>query len=123
MSRKNSTNKQSRKQITYSFVRCELRKEDRDKAKAFITKNNDVMASKVHSLCGEGVKLSISLSKENDTFTASATGQEGSVNEGLILTARHKDWWTAVGTLIFKHEILFDRGPWEGDDEDEDGWS
>lgn len=122
MARKGSTRNQ-RKQINYTFVRCELNKDTKVAAAEWIQKNGKVIPSKIHSLMGEGHKISLSLSQEKDTFTASATGQEGSNNEGLILTARHKDWWIALQTLVYKHEEMFEEGLWNAGEEDDDGWS
>lgn len=118
-----SNNSRNNSRPSFTFVRCELRKEDKDECKAWIEKNSKTLSSKVHSLMGEGHKISLSLSTEKDTFTASATGQEDSSNEGLILTARHKDWYMALSTLVFKHENMFENGIWATGDEGDDGWS
>lgn len=123
MARSKRGGSKQQKQLSFSFVRCELRKEDKERAKTWIQKNEKDFWGMLHSLMGEGHKVSFSLSKEGDTFTCSATGQQDSPNEGLILTARHKDPWQAAATLLFKHHVLFDEGIWSTDDDEDDGWS
>lgn len=107
----------------YSFVRCELRAEDKERAKAWIDKNKSTFAANVHDLVASDYKVSLSFSSDHDTFTASATGKEGAVNEFKTLTARHKDWSVALQTLLFKHLVMFDGGVWESETAEDDGWA
>lgn len=107
----------------YSFVRSELRTEDKKAAKKWIDDNTKDMASIVHDVVASDYKLSLSFSSEHDTFTVSVTGKEDAVNAYKILTARHKDWVVATMTVLFKHLVLFQGGVWESDDDEDDGWS
>lgn len=123
MARKKGTRNNSRTLADYKFVRCELTSTDKVAAKEWIEKHTKLMGAKLHDLMASDYKVSISFSSEHDTFTASATGKEGAVNEFCTLTARHKDWIVAAMTLLYKHEVMFDSGAWEGDEDAEDGWS
>lgn len=107
----------------YSFVRCELNAEDKKSAKEWIDKNAKGMPAKVHDLVASDYKVSISYDSNHDTFIASATGKEGSLNQFKTMTSRHKDWSMALFSLLYKHEVIFSSGIWENDDMEDDGWS
>jgi len=51
------------------------------------------------------------------------TGKEDCVNEFKTLTARHRDWITAVMTVLYKHNVMFKAGIWETEEPSDDGWS
>lgn len=109
----------------YEFVRCELSAEDKKTAKLWIEDNTVDMGAIVHDTVASGYKLSCSFSSDFDTFTASLTGKpDESVNEYKTLTARHKEWITAVMTVMYKHTVMFKSQVWETDvDADDDGWA
>lgn len=125
MATKGKKSNAKQKTQEYSFVRCELRSEDKKSAKIWIEENTSDMGALAHDIIASGYKLSCSFSSEYDTFTASLTGKaEESVNEFKTLTARHKEWIVAVMTVFYKHSVMFKSQVWEtDDDEDEDGWS
>jgi len=123
MPKKTNTRSNSRTLADYRFVRCELTSEDKKKAKIWIEKYTPEFGAKLHDLMASDYKVSITYSSEHDTFTATATGKEGALNEFCTLTARHKDWITAGMTLLYKHEVLFGGKVWEGDEADADGWA
>lgn len=59
-----------------------------------------------------GYKMGISYNGKNDTFTATLMCTDGdSGNAGLILSAFAPDWYNAVKSLIFKHDVVLD-GAW-----------
>lgn len=123
MARKAPAKKQ-KPNLQYTFVRCELTSDLKVKAKLWIEKNEKTLAASLHDVMAEDYKFTCSFSSDHDTFTACLVGKPDSVNEGLTLTARHKDWWIATSTVLFKHLVLFDGGVWEsGDDADTDGWA
>lgn len=108
---------------SYSFVRCEMNAEDKRHAKEWIEKNNPNVGALVHDLVASEYKLSVTFSSDHDTFTASATGKEGALNEYKTLTARHKDWSLAVMTLLYKHLQMFGGTVWESVSDEDDGWA
>jgi hypothetical protein len=109
----------------YSFIRCEMRAEDKKVAKIWIEENADNFGSKLHDAIASGYKFSCSFSSDYDTFTCSLTGKpDECVNEFKTLTARHKDWVVAALTVLYKHEIMFKSGVWESvEDTEDEGWS
>jgi len=107
----------------FSFVRCELNSEDKKTAKIWIDENTPDMGAIVHDAIAEGYKLSVSFSTDHDTFTASMTGKEDCVNEYKTLTARHREWITAVMTVLYKHNVMFKAGVWETEEPSDDGWA
>lgn len=107
----------------YSFVRCELTSEDKKAAKVWIAENLSDMGPMLHDVMAENYKFSCSFSQDHDTFTATLTGKEGSINEFKTLTARHADWLTAAMTVLYKHGVMFAAKVWETDSEEDDGWS
>lgn len=125
MAVKNSKQPRSgnRSMADYTFVRCELTVDDKKKAVVWIEKNSKEMPAKVHDLLASDYKISLSHDNAHDTFIASATGKEGAVNQFKTLTSRHREWGTALFSLLYKHEVIFDSGVWETDDSENDGWS
>jgi len=117
--------KRGKGQIEYSFVRCELTAEDKKDAKIWIDKHTHDLGAIAHDVMAEDYKLTCSFSSEHDTFTACLVGKEGNaLNEGKTLTARHKDWITAILTVLYKHLVMFQAKTWETDDaDDSDGWA
>lgn len=120
-SKKNAQNFSSE----YSFVRCELRAEDKKSAKIWIEENTADFGSLLHDAVASGYKFSCSFSSEHDTFTACLTGKpEDSINPYKTLTARHKDWLVAALTLLYKANVMFRGGVWEAEDgDDDDSWA
>lgn len=123
MARKPTT-KKAKPNLEYKFVRCELTSDLKANAKIWFEKNEKTLASFLHDVMAEEYKFTCSFSNEHDTFTACLVGKPDSLNEGLTLTARHKDWWVAASTVLFKHMVIFDGKSWESEDDIEaDGWA
>lgn len=109
----------------YTFVRCELRKEDKEACKEWMAKNTKNSGALIHDAVASGYKLSVSFSSDHDTFTASLTGKEDhGYNAFKTLTARHKEWHVAVMTVLFKAVVMFNNSVWETDaGQEDDGWA
>jgi hypothetical protein len=109
----------------YQFVRCELSSEDKKAAKVWIEENAAHSGEVIHDIVASDYKFSLSFSSEHDTFTACLVGKPDNVhNPQKTLTARHKDWVTAMMTVAFKHNVMFKGTIWESDDAGEDdGWA
>lgn len=107
---------------SYVFVRCELSPEDKKSAKIWIEENTTEFGSLLHDAVASDYKFSLSFSSEHDTFTACLVGKEdNAVNGKKTLTARHRDWTIAGLTVLYKHMVMFQSGPWEDMTDDEDG--
>jgi hypothetical protein len=63
---------------------------------------------------GDGVNVSLKIDPKNEGYIASATQRRvGSVNAGLVVTARAKDPATALGRLLYTLAILERSPSWE----------
>lgn len=59
-----------------------------------------------------GHKFTMSFNKQNETFVAAFTGNEGTAdNAGYTLSAFGRSWYDAIRVLLFKHAVLLD-GDW-----------
>lgn len=61
----------------------------------------------------QGYKMGVSFNSKNDTFTATLFCTDSdSPNAGYILSAFAPDWYNAVKSLIYKHDVVLD-GVWD----------
>jgi len=109
----------------YEFVSCDLSAEDKKTAKAWIEANTTELGALLHDAVASDYKFSLSFSSEHDTFTACLTGKPDQAHNAYkILTSRHRDWIIAALSCLYKHQVIFKSGVWEGDEKGgDDGWS
>lgn len=70
-----------------------------------------------------GYKISVSFNSQNDTFVASyMCNADGDPNQGYMLSAFAPDWYYAVRSLCFKHNVVLE-GVWPiGKAAEKDSW-
>lgn len=94
------------------FVACDLAKDVREQAKAWVAEHSQDLGPKTEALISDGYKVSLSCDRVHDCFQASATCTDVDKDDyGFCLTARAPDVWSALGILLYKHYIVLD-GEW-----------
>lgn len=92
------------------FVNCELDKETKELAKAWIKSQKDFDSIMERLL--DGYKLSISQDLYNDCYQASLTcTAEDNPNTGWCLVGRGPSYLAAIGMVAYKHLIVLE-GQW-----------
>lgn len=97
------------------FVRCEF---DATSKGDFVRWSEDnrfdaVLLSLMDEVTEHALKMSVSFSAEQGTFTASLSGTKESpaTFKGWVLTARSNNWERAIEALAYKHFNLL-KGSW-----------
>lgn len=108
----------------YVFVRCELSAEDKKAARIWIEENTTEFGPLLHDVMASDYKFTCSFSSDHDTFTACLVGKEDNpLNGKKTLTARHKDWFHAAMTVLYKHLVMFRGTVWiSSEASDDDNW-
>lgn len=97
-----------RKQWEVTFVRCDLDKATKDKAKSWDVKFEQTIDG-LERLILDGYKVSMSHDKYNDCVGVFATMPDQShQNHGMCLTARGPGMLPALKMLIYKHFHILD---------------
>ncbi len=90
------------------FVNYVLSEADKAEYKKWDVDDHDLWLAMSSDLMS-GYKLSVSYNKQNDTFTATyMCNDTDSPNVGYCLSAFAPDWYNAVRSLVFKHNIVLD---------------
>lgn len=88
------------------FIECKFTDSEKDLFTQWDVHDNDLFLL-LSEAVSAGHKLSISFNKQNETYVASFTGNEGTdKHEGYTLSAYAGDWYIAVRALLFKHCVL-----------------
>lgn len=106
---KNGMPKGSDRQSTWKgFVDVKMSEQEKELFSAWEVHDDDLFVLLADAVA-HGHKMSLTFNKQNDTFVASFTGNEGTKDhEGYTLSAYAGDWYLAVRALLFKHTVLLD---------------
>lgn len=88
------------------FVNYVLSAEDKEMFSKWDVDDHDLFLLAAGG-CQQGYKMGVSFNPKNDTFTATFMCTDSdSPNAGYILSAFAPDWYNAVKSLLFKHDVV-----------------
>jgi len=103
------------------FVRCELSSDERKDVPRFIKASDGELDTLVIEVLQSGHKIGFSFSDHNDSFVVSVTGKpEDCINASRCFTSHGKDYVTALWVAMYKFHVVWKKGVWEADDNQED---
>lgn len=104
------------------FVNYRLSEEDKENFMAWEYDDHDLFLL-IAGDNQQGYKLTMSFNSENDTFVATyMCNDPESPNAGYCLSAYGNDWYLALKTLTFKHNVVLE-GQWNVDKaKQQDSW-
>jgi len=106
------------------FVKCELDKETKERAKLWDPKYKDTFDG-IDRMIADGYKISLAQDKYHDCVGCFATIADAShQNHGQCLTARGPSYLEAMKMMVFKHFQILDSfwGTPVNQDSDRDSW-
>lgn len=103
------------------FIPYNLTKEDKERL-GKLNLGSDKLLEWQDSMAASGYKVSFSFDPDRDTYTASLNDRDKeSEFFECTLTARGKSLYSALSSLYYKHEIIFER-TWVKPGQDDEEW-
>jgi hypothetical protein len=98
-----------KREVTFNgFVNHLLTPEDKELFKTWDCDDHDLWIL-LQTDIQSGYKISVSFNTQNDTFNATyMCTDEDSPNHGYCLSAFAPDWYNAVKSLVFKHNVVLE---------------
>jgi len=109
---KQANKKEKKKAEFRGFFNVELNAEQKAEAKVYI-RNDENVAIEIENALASGYKITVSKDGRTDGYQASLQCNDAeSENAGLCMSAYANHWYSALGVLMFKHNVVLNKH-WE----------